>query len=162
MVQEEATHRLIKRPSRIPGYYPQYWCAVCGRKSEINKDLHCTEEGCPNLCHRICLHDNTEYNCGNTAELRQRGGINDQVSFTTQDLSQPSATILPTPASDPTEREDLAGLSSDEKDDLIVSLRRELKSVKAEIKSYSEVIDERTERHSILQARYLQWKHFSL
>ena len=148
IVLEEATHRLIERPSGIPGYRPQFWCAVCGRKAEVNKDLHCIEESCPNLCHRNCLHGVADYICGNTAELRQKANISDQVSFITRDLTQPSAPPLPTSASNPTEREDLASLSSDEKDDLIISLRRELTSVKEEIKTYSEVIDELTEGRS--------------
>lgn len=54
-------HRLIERPTGISGISPASWYAVCGRKSDPNRNQHCTEE-CPNLCHVKCLAGTPEYN----------------------------------------------------------------------------------------------------
>lgn len=141
MVNEEVNHQRIERPSGLPGYRPALWCAVCGRRAELNKDISCTGSGCPNLCHRKCLDGETEYNCGNTAQLRERADISDHVIFLSQELTPPD---LPNTFNlpDPTEREKLDSLTHNELVESVISLRAELASAKEQIKTYSEIIDE--------------------
>ncbi|KAG0723195.1 Peroxidasin [Chionoecetes opilio] len=123
---------------------------VCGRKAELNKDLHCIEPECPNLCHSRCHDWKADYNCGTTGHLRERANIRDQVTFTTQDLTHAPRPDPSEPLHDSTEREDLGDLSGEELVAQVVSLRRELASSKGQIKTYSEVIDELPEKRRVL------------
>ena len=102
------------------------------------------------MCHVGCLADAPEYNCGNTGQLRERAGISDHVTYTTQDLTQGQHPNPPEQLPEPTEEDDLGDLSSEELVTLVGSLRRELASSKDQVKAYSEIIDELPEKRSVL------------
>ena len=150
MPVESVLHRQIERPSGIPGYRSGFWCAVCGRKADPEREPHCTEEGCPNVCHVNCLAGAPVYNCGNTGQLREQAGISDQVTFTTQHPTQVQHPTPQVPLPELTEGEGLGDLSPKELVALVVNLRRELSTSKDLINAYSETIDDLPQKRSVL------------
>ena len=136
--KQDTLNRQIERPIGISGIRPGFWYAVCGRKAELKHDLSCSEGGCPNLCHVGCLGNVPEYDCGNTGHLRRRAGIRDQVTFIVWRPATPPATSFP----ENTEMDDLNNLSNDEKNILIINIRKELASTKGQLSEYCEIKDD--------------------
>ena len=150
MANGGSAHKLIERPSGIPGYRPVYWCAVCGRRADTDRDLHCSEEGCPNLCHVGCLGDTAEYSCTDTPLLRERAGIPDRVTFSALDPA-----LLQTPEANehqpsPEEEEDLRGVSAGELRTQVLCLRRKLRTATEDNIWFSDLVDELPEKRWIL------------
>lgn len=86
----EAAHRLIARRD-LPGYHPQYWCAVCGKATSRNTAfVSCEDDNCENLCHKSCLGDTPVYRCEYTEQLRAQAGIPDPVTHLNERPDTPS------------------------------------------------------------------------
>ncbi|MPC61309.1 hypothetical protein E2C01_055379 [Portunus trituberculatus] len=144
-------HKLIARPAGISGIRPAHWCAACGREADPSRTHHCTEEGCPNLCHTGCLAGTQEHTCQYTVHLREEGGIRDPVTFTAQ--AQTPATRLNASQSlpEPTE-EDLQGLTKDQLKALVINLRQEQDSNKDVIQAYTDTAELSEKRHVLVEA----------
>ena len=126
-----------------------YWCAVCGRRAEIGRDLHCSEEGCPNLCHVGCLGDTAEYSCTDTPLLRERAGIPDHVTFSALEPARLQTPEPNEPPPRPEEEEDLRGASAEELRSQVLSLRRKLRSATEDNIWFSDIVDELPEKRRI-------------
>ena len=149
--------RLIERPTGLCGYRPSSWCAVCGRKADLQKDKQCVGESCPNLCHGRCLGDKAEFNCGDTGHLRGLAGISDPVTFTNRTTlaapDTPTSTLQ-------IEVDNDDGLDDLPKEDVVRLLRiarQELASKSAQLTHYRSVTDNLVDKRSVLVEALSVW-----
>lgn len=146
----ECLWRSIERPSGLSGYRPAFWCAVCGRKASPQAEKHCVTEGCPNICHDRCLGEDTEFKCSNTGQLRVRLGIDDPVTFHTQNTQEaPTLSNLHELVEEEGE-DDLAALRKEELVCLVKNLRRDLASTKCHLTNYRYIISGLADKRNAL------------
>lgn len=147
---EECFQRLIERPSGLSGYRPEFWCAVCGKKTTQQPHKKCCgSQNCDNLCHERCMGEATDFKCGNTGELRALAGISDPVSFFS---SQAQEATAPPPPSDQLEdnEDDLNALQKEELQQLVRNLRRDLATTKSQLTNYRSVAADLADKRSVL------------
>ncbi len=77
-------HKTIERRN-LSGYFPQQWCAICGKAVGIKKNaayVRC-EGGseCSKFCHSACLNGHDTHMCSDTKEPRTEHGIEDAVTY---------------------------------------------------------------------------------
>ena len=118
-------HRLIARPTGLPGYEPREWCSVCGKSSANSTKINCKATDCPNVCHISCLGDNEEFSCDQVSNLRTTLNIVDNVVLYVDDSNHENGESANT-GNPGTRNEELLQLSSNELVDIINRLQTEL------------------------------------
>ncbi len=147
---EDCFQRLIERPSGLSGYRPEFWCAVCGKKTTQQPHKKCcASQNCANLCHERCVGVATEFKCGNTGELRALAGISDPVTFFNRQVQEVTASTTPSDQLEDNE-DDLNALQKEELKQLVKTLRRDLATTKSQLTNYRAVTGDLADKRSVL------------
>ena len=135
---DTSIHKLIARPSGLPGYSPQSYCSVCGKTTTNKPHSTCSSPNCPNSAHNSCLGGLTDFNCGQVGVLRAAQGITSPVLYTEEALQYlPQDSTLTTNTSDTDD--DLLELPPAELIDIIQKLRAELSKKNKILRFYNRV-----------------------
>ena len=145
MVPQRCHERRIDRPSGIPGYRPNWWCSVCGKKALPRTDRKCVVAHCQNYCHSSCLGDEVDYNCEKTAGLRALQGITDAIRF----FAEGDEVAPPTPETS-NDEEHLEDLPKNVLVDLVRNLRRDLATAKSQLNTFKNIVTGLPERRSVI------------
>ena len=136
-------HELIAGPSGLSGYIPREWCAVCGKSSGKTAIFKCSDDNCPNICHKSCLDVRDFFDCFDVQELRNKLDIHHPVVYV--DLDDDSLE-----ESEDNYEDDLNQLSNQELIITIQNLRKELGKKSTALSFFDSFIRDLTKQREAL------------